>query len=248
MSHETQTPAAGRMRAWLEILRVPNLPTVPGDPLAGVLLAAAAAGGAVPWGAAALAAAASLLLYGAGLLLNDVVDLEEDRRDRPHRPLPSGRLPVRSALRAALAFTGLGLAAAFAASPRAGLVGIALASHVFAYNYLLKRTRLGPLVLGMCRGLSLALGACAVLPAPPPGVLAAAGVLVLYVAVVSQLARGETAVPGRPRLVGRLLGALPLLQAAFALASRRTEAPAVAVALVLAGLASAALRRRFAAS
>ena len=58
MSPGNQTPAVGRLRAWLEILRVPNLPTVPGDPLAGVLLAAAAAGGAVPWGAASFAAAA----------------------------------------------------------------------------------------------------------------------------------------------------------------------------------------------
>ena len=35
-------------------------------------------------------AAASALLYSAGMVLNDVWDVELDRRERPERPLPSG--------------------------------------------------------------------------------------------------------------------------------------------------------------
>ena len=39
-----------------------------------------------------LLAAASSLLYAAGVVLNDVFDLEIDRHERPERPIPSGRI------------------------------------------------------------------------------------------------------------------------------------------------------------
>ena len=75
-----------KFRTWLQLFRAPNLFTAPGDPLAGYLLANFGAGidGTLP-----LVIIACLLFYGAGLLLNDFADLEEDRRDRPSRPLPS---------------------------------------------------------------------------------------------------------------------------------------------------------------
>ena len=44
-----------------------------------------------------LLAAASALLYSAGMVLNDVFDLDLDREEQPYRPLPSGRIPLSSA-------------------------------------------------------------------------------------------------------------------------------------------------------
>jgi hypothetical protein len=60
---------------------------VPGDPVAGYLVSN---DGFID-GTILLVAAASLCFYGAGLLLNDLVDLSEDRLERPSRPLPSGQ-------------------------------------------------------------------------------------------------------------------------------------------------------------
>ena len=68
------------LKNWLQLLRAPNLFTVPGDPLAGFLLAS---GGEFVAYAAFLAMGASICFYCGGLLLNDLADLEEDRRDRP---------------------------------------------------------------------------------------------------------------------------------------------------------------------
>ena len=48
----------------------------------------------VPPLAVLLLVAASVFLYLAGMVLNDVYDVEIDRRERPDRPLPSGRIPV----------------------------------------------------------------------------------------------------------------------------------------------------------
>ena len=78
---------------------MPNLLTVPGDPSAGFFLAALAVESwpTRPVLRVGIAAGVSLLLYAAGLLWNDYFDFAEDLRDRPDRPLPSGRVHPRIA-------------------------------------------------------------------------------------------------------------------------------------------------------
>jgi len=52
-----------------------------------------------------LAALVPFLMAGAGIIVNDIFDLEADRVNAPHRPLPSGRLSVSMAkLEASLLF------------------------------------------------------------------------------------------------------------------------------------------------
>ena len=180
-----------RWRAWAELLRLPNLLTVPGDPLAGAALAA----GALPVGgvpAAVWAAAAALCLYAGGLALNDVADLEEDRRERPRRPLPSGRIAPGAALAAGLALLAAGVGFAFAAGRQAGLVGAGLAALIAAYDFALKRTPFGPAAMGACRAMSLLMGAAAVAPSIGPRAAVAALGLGSYVAALTVLSRRET--------------------------------------------------------
>ena len=78
-----------KLRAWLQLFRVPNLFTVPGDPLAGFLIAT---GGHLDT-RALCAVLASLAIYAAGLAMNDLADFAEDKSERPKRPLPSGAIP-----------------------------------------------------------------------------------------------------------------------------------------------------------
>ncbi|WP_257137205.1 UbiA family prenyltransferase, partial [Streptomyces sp. b62] len=94
-----------RLRAWAELLRVSALFSVPGDAVAG-----AAAVGRRPGRGTALAMGASLCLYEAGMALNDWADRDEDAVDRPHRPIPSGRISPAAALGAAGVLTAAGLA------------------------------------------------------------------------------------------------------------------------------------------
>src|SRR4051812_1422919 len=100
------------LRHWLQLFRAPNLFTVPGDPLAGFLLAYGWThdGSAHLDARAGCAVAASLCLYAGGLVMNDLADAAEDRRDRPQRPIPSGSVPIRSALTACalLSVAGIG--------------------------------------------------------------------------------------------------------------------------------------------
>ncbi|WP_329041839.1 UbiA family prenyltransferase [Streptomyces sp. NBC_00178] len=165
----------GRLRAWAELLRVSALFSVPGDALAG-----AAAVGRRPGRGTALAVGASLCLYEAGMALNDWADREEDALDRPHRPIPSGRVAPGAALAAAGALTAAGLALASRAGRPALAVASGLAATVWAYDLHLKHTKLGPAAMASARALDLLLGATATAApgttaAPPPGALAVRG-------------------------------------------------------------------------
>ncbi|MCX4965867.1 UbiA family prenyltransferase [Streptomyces sp. NBC_00654] len=150
------TPRVGRARAWAELLRVSALFTVPGDALAG-----AAAAGLRPGRGTALAVGASLCLYEAGMALNDWADRDEDAVDRPHRPIPSGRIAPAAALGAAGALPAAGLALAARAGRPALLVASGLAATVWAYDLRLKHTKAGPAAMAAARGLDLLLGATA---------------------------------------------------------------------------------------
>ncbi|MER7402697.1 SCO3242 family prenyltransferase [Streptomyces sp. NPDC000070] len=147
-------PARGR--AWAELLRLPALFSVPGDALAGT-----AAAGAPPNARTLLAIGSSLCLYEAGMALNDWADREADAVERPHRPLPSGRIRPAAALTAACALTGAGLALAARAGRPALAVAMPLAATVWAYDLTLKHTPAGPVAMGAARGLDLLLGAAA---------------------------------------------------------------------------------------
>lgn len=158
---------AGTARDWAELLRVSALFTVPGDALAG-----AAATGVRPNRHTVLAIAASLSLYEAGMALNDWADRADDAIERPHRPLPSGRIAPSAALGAAAALTAGGLALAAGAGRPALTVASALAATVWAYDLGLKHTPAGPVAMATARALDLLLGAAATARNQPPGRLA----------------------------------------------------------------------------
>ena len=148
-----------KIRAWLQLFRAPNLFTVPGDPLAGFLIAS----GGILDIRALPAVIASLCIYSAGLAMNDVIDQKEDLAERPKRPLPSGAISRSSAISAILLLCAIGIGVLHAAlGPRAAIMGVALLLTVWLYNFTTKRLAvIGALTMGTCRGLSVMLGAVA---------------------------------------------------------------------------------------
>src|SRR6516162_8537732 len=97
------------LRTYAQLVRLPNLPTALADVCLGALAAQA-----LPqrWLSFVLLLLASACLYSAGMVWNDFFDLEQDKRERPFRPLPSGRISLRaaSALGASLMIAGFGFA------------------------------------------------------------------------------------------------------------------------------------------
>lgn len=206
-------------QAVAELVRLPAVLSVPGD----VFLGAAASGRAGEVPRAAGLAAASSCMYLAGMALNDYADREVDARERPGRPIPSGRVTPGFALGLAGGLTAAGVAVAVAVDGvRALKVAAPLAASVWAYDLALKRTAAGVPGMSACRSLDVLMGAG---PRGTRRALPAAGVVGAHTAVVTGVSRRETegATTGIAR--GALAATAAVAAAAAAVAARRSRSP-----------------------
>lgn len=181
---------AMRLKPYLQLVRLPNVFTAGADSLAGWLLVMGTLAAPARWVPLVLA---SMTIYAAGIALNDVFDVELDRRERPGRPLPSGAVSRRFALALAVVLLGLGLALAAVSGSRASLgVAALLVACVVAYDAGLRRTALGPVAMGACRGLDVLLGMSQADRLGGPAAWLAAGSVALFVAGLTWISRSET--------------------------------------------------------
>jgi 4-hydroxybenzoate polyprenyltransferase len=185
----------GTVLAWRQLLRLGNVFTASSNVIAGFLLAT---GEWQPAGVLAALVAASASLYAAGMVLNDAFDAELDARERPERPIPSGRIRRSTALRVGWLFLAGGVALSYVAAAASGqfapfVVAGCLALTIVMYDGGLKRTAAGPAAMGWCRTLNVLLGASAAanLADQWDAWFYAAGVGA-YTVVLTVLARRET--------------------------------------------------------
>jgi 4-hydroxybenzoate polyprenyltransferase len=206
-----------KFHAYLELVRLPNVFTAVADVLMGFLFVRDEFGPRDGWGLGLLIVASSLL-YMAGIVLNDVFDYAIDFRQRPERPLPSGRIARGTARRLGWTMLAGGVILAAAAAlvvgqARTAVVGVLLAACVVLYDAWLKRTPLGPVAMGGCRMLNVLLGMSAAGFAWQAVHWLVAGAIGGYVAGVTWLARSEA---GRSHRL-HLAGATAVMMAAVAL-------------------------------
>jgi len=156
-----------KLRPWLQFFRLPNLPTAPGDALAGAALLlgafpetfgarlSATMGGLLP---ALASGAAAWFFYLFGLADNDIAGAAEDARNTPERPIPSGRISMRAAklARVLCLLMALGIGAVADLPWTWWVVAAWLVAVICIYN----RVK-GALLMGCCRGLSLLAGGAA---------------------------------------------------------------------------------------
>ncbi len=198
-------------RDYLQLVRIPNVFTAMADVLMGYLFVRH---GPQPVLVLVCLLLASSLLYMSGMVLNDVGDIEQDRRERPMRPIASGRIALRQAQRlgwgllvgGVVAGLVAGLSGLVPGAPawRSGAVASLLAIAVVGYDFLLKRTPAGPVAMGGCRSLNVLLGMSVAAPLPgglfwgySAAELLAAGGIGLYIVGVTWFARREAATSRR---------------------------------------------------
>lgn len=98
-------------------------------------------------------------LYGGGIVFNDVFDADLDRIERPERAIPSGAIKLSGAIILGLVLIFVGVSAAFSCSTESGLIALSIAFFALVYDKFGKHhSFLGPLNMGICRGLNLLLG------------------------------------------------------------------------------------------
>ncbi|WP_255345610.1 SCO3242 family prenyltransferase [Streptomyces chartreusis] len=137
------------------LVRAPAALSVPGDVIAGAVAAGR------PLGARTFGViGSSVCLYWAGMALNDYADAAVDGVERPDRPVPSGRVPRRTALAVAGGLTAVGLGlAAVAGGRRSVCAALPLAGLVWAYDLKLKSTAAGGFAMAGARMLDVLAGA-----------------------------------------------------------------------------------------
>ena len=209
------------MRAYGELVRVANLFTAAADPVAGWLYVG---GGFDDCRRLLLLGSASMLLYAGGVALNDVCDVDRDAKERPERPIPSGRIGKREAASVSVALLVTGIVVAGIVGYRAAGVAAALALSIVAYDLVLKRTPAAPWMMGLCRGLNLMMGMQAVAPDVSAQALIPVACMGFYVTSVTFFARREADVTSRQRV---LLGTVGACVAAAGLCGLRLINPPV---------------------
>jgi len=223
MTNDESQPASppSKLLSYLRLLRAPNVFTAAADVVMGFVFVNTSNASWIPL---ACLLGASCLLYTAGMVLNDVFDVEVDSRERPERPIPSGQISLAWARWLGFEFLVIGVVlgwcagfadGAFALPWRSGAVATCLAVCVLLYDGVLKNTMVAPLAMGACRFfnvlLGMSLGAVAVGGTPvvagfATSHLMVAGGIGLYIAGVTWFARTEAKTSNRGLLIwGTLL-------------------------------------------
>ena len=155
--------------AYLRLMRISLLPTAWSNVLLGYLLMQPE----LPNQSALLYVAGLLVcsscFYIAGMVFNDVCDIELDRVERPERVLPSKQVSLRSARILGYCLVASGLVIAALLSLRMGkngpmiggttlAISLVLVGLIFFYNVRAKRTWFGPIVMGLCRSFNVLFG------------------------------------------------------------------------------------------
>lgn len=218
MTNEQSRPAppTSKLLSYLRLFRAPNVFTAAADVAMGLVFVNTQVASWIP---PACLLGASCLLYTAGMVLNDVFDVEADSRERPHRPIPAGQISLAWARWLGFEFLAVGVilgwCAGFAGGLvplpwRSGAVATSLAACVLCYDGVLKNTFVAPLAMGACRFfnvlLGMSLGAVALEGSPAVAGFAASHLMVaggigLYVAGVTWFARTEAKTSNRGLLI-----------------------------------------------
>lgn len=207
-----------RLRAWFDLARAGNFPSVASNVIAALLLSSTAGPVWPPPGLLLIAIVGGCLVYAGGATFNDVADAGFDARHRPERPIPRGIVTRHGAAGVAAIEMALGLALLVlaGASP---LWASALAATILLYDWIHKRWIGSVVLMAGCRVLL----ACTLASLPghgwSPVFLGWVGVLFAYIVTLSLIARWEykskdaARAASLGRAVGRLLAFIPLIDA-----------------------------------
>ncbi|TJZ52555.1 polyprenyltransferase [Sphingobacterium olei] len=130
-------------------------------------------------------------LYSGGIIFNDVFDSELDRVERPERPIPSGVISKVEATVFGILFFGIGMGTAYLLGLASTVLAIAIMLACLVYNRWAKHhLLLGPLNMGLCRGLNLLLGV-SIISSEVGQWWFLAIVPIIYIASITMISRGE---------------------------------------------------------
>ena len=146
------------IKNYLVLVRLPNLFTLPSNILVGMATVSSLAFTLTSFTQFLLLVTISVLLYCVGIVLNDLYDFDIDKKERPNRPLPSGKISRRSAIVLVTIFSTLALILSLLVSFSTLVISSILFSVIFGYDKYLKNTHAGPFTIASARVMNILLG------------------------------------------------------------------------------------------
>src|SRR4030095_6715570 len=146
------------IKNYLVLVRLPNLFTLPSNILVGMAIVSSLAFTLTSFTQFLLLVTISVLLYCVGIVLNDLYDFDIDKKERPNRPLPSGKISRRSAIVLVTIFSTLALILSLQVSFSTLVISTILFSVIFGYDKYLKNTHAGPFTIASARVTNILLG------------------------------------------------------------------------------------------
>ncbi|MDW0174668.1 MAG: UbiA family prenyltransferase [Nitrososphaeraceae archaeon] len=146
------------IKDYLALVRLPNLFTLPSNILVGMATVSSLAFTLTSFSQFLLLVTISVLLYCVGIVLNDLYDFDIDKKERPNRPLPSGKISRRSAIVLVAIFSTLALILSLQVSFSTLVISSILFSVIFGYDKYLKNTHAGPFTIASARVMNILLG------------------------------------------------------------------------------------------
>lgn len=144
---------------FFRLMRPANIVTSVADVLAGIAISGYFLTFETDYLPVLMLCIATIGLYGGGIVFNDVFDADLDKIERPERAIPSGAVKLKEAIFLGAFLLLSGIAAAFTIAALSGIIAILIAFFALLYNkYSKHHSFLGPLNMGLCRGLNLLLG------------------------------------------------------------------------------------------
>ncbi len=141
---------------YLILVRFPNLFTLPSNILVGFVIVSTLS--QIVFVQVLFVVTISILIYCVGIMLNDYFDFTIDKKERPDRPLPSGKISRKIAILLAFVFSILVLILSFIVSMQTLAISSILLAVVFGYDKYLKKTPVGPYTIATARVMNILLG------------------------------------------------------------------------------------------
>jgi 4-hydroxybenzoate polyprenyltransferase len=177
-----------RITGFFRLMRLANIVTAIADILAGVAIAGILF---EDLNSILLLVLSTIGLYGGGVVFNDVFDAELDRVERPERPIPSGLISTTEASILGVVLLLTGIVAAFLVSDTSGIIAIAITFFALVYDKWGKHQDvLGPVNMGLCRGLNLLLGV-SISSGQLERYWWLAVIPIIYISAITMISRGE---------------------------------------------------------
>ncbi len=181
-----------KIKPYFQLSRPANVVTAVADILAGVVLASTLSTtvfsniqGII------LLCISTAGLYAGGIVFNDIFDLKLDKKERPERVIPSGKVSKKQALLFGISLFLIAILASWVNNSYSVIIATLILICALFYDKYGKHSDFwGPLNMGLCRGGNLLLG-ISILPLALIHFWYLSLIPIAYIAAITLISRGE---------------------------------------------------------